>query len=425
MAAAPALEASLGSHVRTDPELAAFYRSRADRPLWVKGGRLRPEAEQVLRLIEGAGADGLDPDTYGRRELQRALIAAAGGAPADLSRAELLLSKAVTAFARDLRRESASGAVTYVDADLAPGSRQRRGTLEAIASAPSLAEGIARVTRVNFLYDDLKKASATSLRNGSLAGEKQEHVRASLERLRALPEDLGKRFVLVDAASARLWMYENGRPVGSMRVVVGRPGEQTPLLAARIRHLSLNPYWNVPPDLVRRIIAPAVLQQGVGYLKSAGYEVLSDWAEGARTRDPAEVDWAAVAAGTVDLPVRQLPGPRNSMGRVKFMFPNALGVYLHDTPNRELFSEQDRRRSAGCVRLEDAPRLAAWLLGQPAAPRSSQPEEVVPLEERVPVYITYLTASPIGGKLVFNSDHYGRDRPLLAQLPRESFAAAR
>jgi murein L,D-transpeptidase YcbB/YkuD len=314
--------------------------------------------------------------------------------------------------------------VTYVDADLAPNASHPRATLQTIASAPSISAGLAQITRVNPLYADLKQAYAKVRQAGGVSRDQQDRVRASLERLRGLPSDLGDRFVLVDAASARLWMYEGGKPVGSMKVVVGRPGEETPLLAARIRHLSLNPYWNVPADLVRKIIAPAVLKQGPGYLRSAGYEVLTDWSEGARTRDAREIDWAAVVNGSVDLPVRQLPGPRNSMGQVKFMFPNAHGVYLHDTPNRELFAQDDRSRSAGCVRLEDAPRLAAWLLGRPHQAKSSAPEQVVPLADRVPVYITYLTAMPDKGRIVFNNDHYGRDRVLLARLPGQSYASA-
>jgi murein L,D-transpeptidase YcbB/YkuD len=423
---APAIGAALSTLTRSNAELGAFYRARVNDTLWVKNGRLRPEAEQVVRLIEGAKADGLNPDAYGLAELRSALaVAAAGGSPKDLARAEMLLSTAITGYARDLRRQTGAGAIHYVDADLAPRVMDARGMLQTIASAPSLAEGIAAVTRVNPLYDQLKDAYAQSLRSGGLSRDQQERVRASLERLRGLPADLGDRFVLVDAASARLWMYEGGRAVGNMRVIVGRPGEQTPLLAAHIRHLSLNPYWNVPPDLVRRTIAPAVLKEGTGYLRSAGYEVLTDWAEGARVRDPGEVDWAAVAAGRVDLPVRQLPGPRNSMGRVKIMFPNSKGIYLHDTPNRELFAEQDRRRSAGCVRLEDAQRLATWLLGRPPRAKGSRPDEIVPLDDRVPVYITYLTALPEQGRIVFNNDHYGRDQALLAQLPGQSFAAMR
>jgi len=403
-------------------EIAAFYSARADRPLWIADGRVRPEAMRVIELIEQAAIDGLDPMTYRPRELQVAIAAAAGGSPADLARAELLLSRALALYARDLRRPTHGGMV-YVDAELAPRPASLRAALDQLAAAPSLDAGIAAATRVNPLYQRLRDAYAAQ--RGRLSADQEQRVRASLERLRALPADLGRRFVLVDAASARLWMYEGDRPVDSMKVVIGRPGEPTPQMAAYFRHLTLNPYWNVPPDLVQRLIAPNVLKQGPQYLRTAGYQVMSDWSEGAAPGDAAAVDWKAVADGSVELPLRQLPGPRNSMGSMKFMFPNQLGVYLHDTPNRELFAEADRRRSAGCVRLEDAARLARWLFGRPVSAASGDPEQIVHLEERVPVFITYLTAMPERGRIAFHNDHYDRDRPLLARLGGGSFASAR
>jgi len=408
----------------SERDIAAFYRAHADRPLWVQGDRLRPEAQRVLELIEGAAADGLDAFDYRPRELAEAMQAARSGEPADLARAELLLSRAFALYARDLRRPGPLNMV-YVDAELAPRAPTLRAVLDQLAAAPSLRAGIEQATAVNPLYAKLRAAYAAELARGRLTSEQEAGVRATLERLRALPADLGDRFVLVDAASARLWMYENGRPVGSMKVVIGRPGEPTPLMAAYFRHLTLNPYWNVPPDLVQRLVAPNVVQQGPKYLRNAGYQVLTDWGEDARPREPSAVDWRKVAAGEEQLPLRQLPGPRNSMGRMKFMFPNKLGVYLHDTPNRELFSEGDRRRSAGCVRLEDADRLAEWLFGRRIEASSDAPEQHVPLNDRVPVYITYLTAMPEGGRLAFHDDHYGRDRPLLARLGGGSLASAR
>jgi murein L,D-transpeptidase YcbB/YkuD len=220
-------------------------------------------------------------------------------------------------------------------------------------------------------------------------------------------------------------MYEDGQVQGTMRVVVGRPGEQTPMLASYIRHATVNPYWNVPPDLVRRLIAPQVVRRGLPYLRTAGYEVLSGWGPNADPVDPSTIDWAAVAAGQLELPVRQLPGPANSMGRVKFMFPNERGVYLHDTPNRDLFRAADRRQSAGCVRVEDADRLARWLFGSMPSADSNAPEQNVPLPEPVPVYITYLTALPEGGRIVFQNDVYGRDRQLTASVGGTSLASRR
>ncbi len=234
-------------------------------------------------------------------------------------------------------------------------------------------------------------------------------LRLNLQRVRALPAGRG-RYVLVDAAAQRLSMYENGRVHDTMRVIVGRASEPTPMLAALIRFAVLNPYWNVPPDLVAAKIAPAVLKGGVRHLKTARYEVLSDWSDNARVVDPKKVNWRAVAAGRIELPVRQLPGRGNSMGAMKFMFPNDFGVYLHDTPEKKLFGQADRRQSAGCVRLEDAPRLAKWLFGTPPAAKSGKPEQEVPLPTPVPVYITYLTAAPAPDGVVFRKDIYGRDK---------------
>lgn len=198
------------------------------------------------------------------------------------------------------------------------------------------------------------------------------------------------------------------------------------MMAAMIRTLTLNPYWNVPPDLVRARIAPGVVSQGPKLLRNLRYEVLSDWSDNARKLDPAEVDWRAVQSGQRELRVRQLPGGSNAMGRMKFMFPNDRGVYLHDTPNRELFAGDDRRQSSGCVRVEDADRLARWLFRRPVPVRSGDsPEQNVALAEPVPVYITYLTAAPEGTRIAFHPDVYGRDRPLLARLGGGSFANAR
>lgn len=243
----------------------------------------------------------------------------------------------------------------------------------------------------------------------------EQLIRLNLERARALPADPGRRHIVVDAASARLWLYEDGRVRDTMKVIVGKPTEQTPMLAGLMRYAVVNPYWNVPPDLVRIRIAPNALKHGPQWLKKMRYEVLSDWSDNARVLDPARVDWAAVAAGRQEFPVRQLPGGANAMGRMKFMMPNDLGIYLHDTPEKELFAKADRRFSSGCVRLEDAPRLARALFGRTLAPRTGKPEERVDLPEAVPVYITYLTAAPAGDTITFAADGYGRDRVQLAQ----------
>jgi murein L,D-transpeptidase YcbB/YkuD len=194
-----------------------------------------------------------------------------------------------------------------------------------------------------------------------------------------------------------------------MKVIVGKPSEQTPMIAGLIRTTVLNPYWNVPTDLVQRRIAPAVLKDGPAYLKTKRYEILSDWTDKATRLDPKSVDWAAVAAGDTELRVRQLPGADNSMGAMKFMFPNQFGVYLHDTPDKALFADANRTLSSGCVRVEDAARLAGWLFGEAPRPGASDPEQVVALPEPVPVFINYFTAGWSGERFALREDPYGRD----------------
>ncbi len=237
-------------------------------------------------------------------------------------------------------------------------------------------------------------------------------IRLNLERARILPGPW-TRHIVVDTASARLWMYQGGKEQGSMKVVVGKPTEQTPMLAGMVRYAILNPYWNVPADLIQNRIAPKML---AGTAKN--FQVLSDWGAGASVLDPQSIDWHAVEDGRAEVRLRQLPGGTNAMGRMKFMFPNDQGIYLHDTPDRALFAKPARQFSSGCVRLEDAPRLGQWLFGKPLKSASDAPEQQMPLPEAVPVYLTYLTAVPSGTGIAFPDDVYGRDDRKARQLAR-------
>ena len=244
-------------------------------------------------------------------------------------------------------------------------------------------------------------------------------ILANLERTRILPPDPGPRFIVVDVAGQKLQLYENGQPTHAMDVAVGKPSEPTPEMAGLIRYAVFNPYWNVPPDLVRERVAGKVLAGGPAALSWQGMEALDDWSDTASVVDPGTVDWLAVASGRQILRVRQRPGPGNMMGRVKFMLPNPLGVYLHDTPKKSVFLAARRNVSAGCVRLADALSLARWLMPQTSLPAPADSESRVDLARPTPVYILYLTAAPTPDGLAFHRDVYGRDRALVARLERD------
>jgi L,D-transpeptidase YcbB len=304
----------------------------------------------------------------------------------------------------------------FVDPALRPSPPYPRALLAMAASAPSLSQFITNMGWMNPAYAPLRRALAAGKYRDS---RQRDLIRINMERARVLPVAM-PRYVIVNAAAQRLDMYEGGRVVDSMRVVVGKekPKDRTPMLASFLDHADLNPYWNVPPDLAAERIAPNVLKEGLGYLKRGRYEVLSDWGEAAELVDPASVDWQAVADGRIEVRLRQLPGPANSLGKVKFSFSNPYGVYLHDTPDKQLLTEDTRLFSGGCIRLEDAARFGQWLFGRPLKATSKEPEIEVPLERPVPIYVTYLTAVPNGSSVTFLDDVYGWDEQRLAQLAR-------
>jgi len=258
------------------------------------------------------------------------------------------------------------------------------------------------------------------------AGHYERVIIVNMERARRLPAESDPgRYILVDAGAARLYAYEDGKLVDSMNVIVGSAETQTPMMAAELSFVQLNPYWNVPPDLAASIVAKRVLEQGLIYLTERDYQVLSDWTEDATLLDPATVDWQAVADGRVSLRLRRGPGPWNSMGDMKFMIPNAFGIYLHDVPEPEkpMFASDKRWISNGCIRLEDAERLQKWVFGRRQEP-SGEAEQRVDVPDPLPVYITYFTVAPTKDGVVFRPDRYNRDEKLLARVKLDSVESA-
>jgi murein L,D-transpeptidase YcbB/YkuD len=281
------------------------------------------------------------------------------------------------------------------------GSRPDQILLTA-AAAPSLLQHLDRTADVNPHYRQIREAALAS---GVVAADPR--LLANLERARVLPG--GGRYIIVDAAVQRLTMYENGQPVDSMKVVVGTSETPTPLIASIMHYVTLNPYWNVPPNLIRKTVAPSAVKQGQAYLKPRGYEVVDGWGKDAPVLPAAEIDWKAIASGAKNVRVRQKPGAGNSMGKMKFPFPSGQDIYLHDTPQKEYFAKAQRNLSNGCIRLEDARRLGRWLLGRDPVAASSEPEEFVQLPQGVPIYLTYLTAQVQDGKLAYVNDFYSWD----------------
>jgi murein L,D-transpeptidase YcbB/YkuD len=253
----------------------------------------------------------------------------------------------------------------------------------------------------------------------------EQLIMINMERARRLPApEEQRKYLLVDAGDARLSMWQDGRKVDEMKVVVGKSETATPMMAAYIRYASVNPYWNVPPELAQSLIAPRVVAQGVKYLTDREYQVLTDYSEDAQTIDPNSVDWQGVADGRVQVRLRRLPSPANSMGMMKFMLPNYFGIYLHDSPEKEHFTKNELWISNGCVRLEDYKRVARFLFdGSIPSGKNPKVEYEVDLPQPIPVYMTYLTAQPTADGVHFMPDPYGRDAHLMERFGSQLMAA--
>jgi murein L,D-transpeptidase YcbB/YkuD len=227
-----------------------------------------------------------------------------------------------------------------------------------------------------------------------------------MERMRWMPVSENGNLILVNIPEFMLHVYEGKNRVFDMEVVVGKEGHNTMMFTGDLNQVVFSPYWNVPPSIVKNEILPS-MASNPGYLESQNMEIVSQ--EG-------------------DLPViRQRPGPKNSLGKVKFLFPNSFNIYFHDTPAKSLFSRDKRAYSHGCIRLSDPEKMAQYLLrNQPEwtperiqSAMNAGEEKYVKLEKKVPVVITYYTAWVAdNGQLNFREDIYNHDEKIMNKMFR-------
>ena len=220
-------------------------------------------------------------------------------------------------------------------------------------------------------------------------------IAANMERYRWLPRSFGKRYIFVNVSAFKLEAYDSGAKTLDMKVIVGQEYQDkaTPVFADSMETVVFRPYWNVTPDIAAKEIFP----KGAAYMARENMET---YQENGQTR------------------VRLRPGPKNALGFVKFLFPNDFNIYLHDTPNHELFKQDVRAFSHGCIRVEKPAELAQWVLGWPADKVQSEMDnppdnKSVKVPKKIPVYITYFTTYINDGQLFFGNDLYNRDDKLV------------
>jgi L,D-transpeptidase YcbB len=469
--------------------LRGLYEPRGYHPLWTGRGDAAKRGKEVAAAIDRAAAHGLNPATYHRQAIGKRMAATtpADRAALDVLASDGLMhlfvhlrvgaipARAVggdIAFEarpvdpQGLAEQSAAAPdlSAFVDG-VAPSSPAYRGLVEALARyraaadaggwppvptkgpnvTPGMSDAVVPLVRQRLaatgeleasaepegdpkVYDDelAEAVKAFQARNGlpkdgtlgaatraALAvpvGDRISQIMVNLERARWLPEDLGRRYVAVNVPAFDLRLVENGKLVLEMPVVVGRTDRPTPLLATEITEVIFNPTWTVPPTLLKKDFLPR-MQRNQSFLAKRGIQVVSHRVSGGNP------------VGRVTL--RQPPGPKNPLGRVKFHMPNGFAVYLHDTNAKYLMQQPRRALSSGCVRVGNALGLADQLLLNDARWTTARRKQFLsdwttrslPLRDPVPIYILYQTAwADEHGQIHSRVDLYGRDVALAKAL---------
>jgi murein L,D-transpeptidase YcbB/YkuD len=252
-------------------------------------------------------------------------------------------------------------------------------------------------------------------------------MRLNLDRIKWLNPRQPKRHIIINIPFFTLYFEENGELVFTTPVIVGKPNHPTPIFSDEVEIIVLNPYWNVPKNIVQKEMIPKLIKNPYA-LERQGIEIYEGWGKNARKIDPASVDWAQYRYSK-HLPFRfaQPPGPKNALGKVKFLFPNRFSVYMHDTPTKPLFKRSKRAFSHGCVRLAKPIELLEYFASFEPNVDFEKAERIlegkknvyIRLKEKVPVDIVYLTAwVDYDGILQFRGDIYGYDKMQLKSYKR-------
>jgi murein L,D-transpeptidase YcbB/YkuD len=290
-----------------------------------------------------------------------------------------------------------SNGATTTNASNASNASTRRPTSGAVFDA-GLASAVAEFQARHGINVDSALGTETLDALNVPAEYRLGQIAANLERYRWLPRTLGERYIYVNVPAFQLTAYDKGEPVLESKVIVGQEYENkaTPVFSDSMETVVFRPYWLITPSIQAKEVEPKVAADP-GYLAANDMEYYKD---GGQTR------------------IRQRPGPKNALGYVKFLFPNDFNIYLHDTPNHELFDKDVRAFSHGCIRVEKPSELAQWVLGWDAgrvdqAMQEGKDNQSVRLPKKIPVYIIYATTYVKDGKLFFGNDLYHRDDQLV------------
>jgi murein L,D-transpeptidase YcbB/YkuD len=379
----------------------AFYQKRNYVPLWLDKGIENARAKSAIARLKHADADGLEVSEYKTPNF-------AGPSPDALAEADLKLAQAVLTYARHV----SAGRFPYTrvsrNIELPQAGLEPADILNTLADAADAGKALDGFSPPNENYQKLKAALAELRASGGAKASHQqiETVIANMERWRWYARDLGDAHVVVNQPDFTLKVMHRGAQVWTTRIVIGKPSMPTPLLSETMKHITVNPTWNVPPSIVHNEYLPALAQDPT-VLSRMGLRV-------------------SYSGGHVS--ISQPPGPGNALGRIRFNFPNRFLVYQHDTPDKYYFAHEVRAYSHGCMRVQDPAKYAEVLLNiarpqehwtaQRVTGMFGHGEQNLQLQPTpIWVHLTYQTAFvDSAGKLQMRRDIYNLDSRTLAAI---------
>lgn len=289
-------------------------------------------------------------------------------------------------------------------------------------------EAVVKFQKANGLKADAYVGAKTLEQLNISLEDRIKQIIINLERWRWLPEKLEKRYIYVNIANYKLKLYDDDKIIMEMKTIVGREQRSTPVFSDQINYLVLNPYWYVPKSIAVEDLLPKI-KNDYKYLKENNFSLFEYTGNNKLEEvDPAAVNWLKVDEDNLNYLIRQNPGENNSLGRVKFMFPNKFSVYLHDTPGRYLFSQNQRSFSSGCIRIEKPVDLAEYLLKDQekwdretiVKEMTKDKEKIIYLKKPIKIYLQYNTAwVDSSGILNFREDIYNRDKKVIKEYFRK------
>jgi murein L,D-transpeptidase YcbB/YkuD len=387
--------------------------------LWSDQGGVSAKAHAAIAALAATEAVGLNPADYRVTLPELSGTDAIANAQA-LLRFEFALSGKVLTYVLDATRGRIDPNRLSGYHDLPRKSVDLIEALAAIAQSSDVAAWLSHRNPDNPEFGALVAELAKQPNGMQEAAEK---LRMAMERLRWLRSSLGTRYVFLNQPAFEVTYINGSSAPLTMRAVIGRPDAQTYFFTDRVKEVIYNPYWSLPRSIVINEMLPK-LWRHPSYLDRLGYEVSNS-----RGRQVASnaIDWAAVASNEAAIEVRQPPGPRNALGQLKIDFPNKHAIYMHDTPQKHLFTREQRAFSHGCVRLQHPREMAAALLGSSVADIDRKIARGETQTERVradiPIYLAYFTAWPDArGTVRYYKDVYGRDAHLAQALAKTSAA---